>query len=683
MNMSAHSEAPFNASPEFLSAGFEPLQRAKKRLNPLARALADLERVANLGSQKKVRALQRQLQGIEPSITFIGQVKSGKTTLINTIIGQHGLLPADVNPWTSVVTTLKLTPLPIEPPTSAIFDFFDDDEWDRLISSGGRIGELANRAGADDQIEQVRSQIEAMREKSRRRLGRKFEMLLGSHHQYGYFDSELIERYICLGDNFGEDFDQSDQTGRFADITKSAQLRMRAEHIPFHLSIRDTPGINDTFLMREQITLQSIRESRICVVVLSAHQALSSDDLALIRLITNAKSRDVIIFVNRIDELEAPLQQVEHIKESIRNTLLKHRAPVGIELIFGSALWATSAIKGDIGFLPKDSKSALLNWAESAENRPPASLKPIEMLWHLSGIPKLVAVASQRMSETVIDETTAEILRKVRNMSDAFRVQDDFAEKASLNGLSFAVAPAQFKSQLSAIKTQCSDAFAEELQRAYDEFQDRLDRAADGFLNRATDSLIEHLESYGEQETWTYDPTGLRLLLGSAYRNFERAYLSIHNEFAGACAEQISQLVSTSTGEENVKISIAIPAPIRIPPPIAIGKTIALDLESGWWRSWWLRRKGYDSQTKRFRELIAAEIKPMLEALKQDVRTDICVAGQAALDAFLNEQISLWTEISAKTHLDQTDLSKVLDLAALKHRNALLNRIESNLELLS
>ncbi len=69
------------------------------------------------------------------------------------------------------------------------------------------------------------------------------------------------------------------------------------------LCIRDTPGVNDTFMIREQITIRAIRESRLCVVVLAAHQALSSVDLALIRMIANVKSREVIIVVNRIDEI--------------------------------------------------------------------------------------------------------------------------------------------------------------------------------------------------------------------------------------------------------------------------------------------------------------------------------------------------------------------------------------------
>ncbi len=40
------------------------------------------------------------------SISFIGQVKAGKTSLVNSLIAKPNFLPSDVNPWTAVVTRL-------------------------------------------------------------------------------------------------------------------------------------------------------------------------------------------------------------------------------------------------------------------------------------------------------------------------------------------------------------------------------------------------------------------------------------------------------------------------------------------------------------------------------------------------------------------------------------------------
>ncbi|MEM9644693.1 MAG: hypothetical protein AAF989_06855, partial [Planctomycetota bacterium] len=125
-----------------------------------------------------------------------GQVKAGKTSLVNAMVGRPGLLPADINPWTSVITSLHVSPRIRENAQSAKFRFFSEDEWSNLLQRGGRVGELARRAGADKELETVRAQLEEMREKSKQRLGRSFELLLGQEHDYGYVDPELVERFI-------------------------------------------------------------------------------------------------------------------------------------------------------------------------------------------------------------------------------------------------------------------------------------------------------------------------------------------------------------------------------------------------------------------------------------------------------------------------------------------------------
>ena len=330
-----------------LLSGTRELTRVRAAIDEVDGALETIAAAGDRGAERAARKLQRQLRRIEPSATLIGQVKAGKTSLVNALVGWPDLLPSDVNPWTSVVTSLHLSPRPHLGGDHASFRFFEEDEWTRLLDRGGRIGELAGRAGAEDEVAKVTQQLAAMREKSRRRLGNKFEMLMGQEHDYGYLDSELVERYVCLGDDFEDDTETGATQGRFADITKSADLYIQRDAWPIDFCLRDTPGVNDTFMMREQITIRAIRESRMCVVVLSAHQALSTVDLALIRLISNLDSREVILFVNRIDELSDPARQVPEIRDSIRRTLTDHRGPADAEIVFGSAYWANHALAGE------------------------------------------------------------------------------------------------------------------------------------------------------------------------------------------------------------------------------------------------------------------------------------------------------------------------------------------------
>ena len=268
-----------------MSLAYRGLAPLVRELRTVDEALEQLLKVGDADAEPAIRDLRRQIRAFEPSVTMIGQVKAGKTSLVNAMVGRPGLLPADINPWTSVITSLHVSPRIRESAQHAKFRFFSEEEWSNLLNRGGRVGELARRAGADKELETVRAQLEEMREKSRQRLGKSFELLLGQEHDYGYVDPELVERYVCLGDDVDPTMEPDNGQGRFADITKSAELYLSQRGLVWPMCVRDTPGVNDTFLVREQITVNAIRSSRVCVVVLSAHQALSTVDMALIRMI--------------------------------------------------------------------------------------------------------------------------------------------------------------------------------------------------------------------------------------------------------------------------------------------------------------------------------------------------------------------------------------------------------------
>mgnify|MGYP001800624505 CR=1 FL=1 len=93
------------------------------RQQALSKILDDLIKVGDRATIERTRKLQVRLGEFEPAITMIGQVKAGKTSLVNAMIGRPALLPADVNPWTSVVTSLHLDPKMSAAQTSARLSF--------------------------------------------------------------------------------------------------------------------------------------------------------------------------------------------------------------------------------------------------------------------------------------------------------------------------------------------------------------------------------------------------------------------------------------------------------------------------------------------------------------------------------------------------------------------------------
>lgn len=644
MNVETNHQGGYEASEpqggELLRGTFRCFQPFHDKVADLSLALDKLIEIGDDTTAKAARRLGHQLEQVEPSVTMIGQVKAGKTSLVNAMVGWPNLLPADVNPWTSVVTSLRMFPGSTPDDQASAFTFFDEGEWARLVDRGGRVGELAERAGAAEELDKVRAQVEEMRRKSERRLGRKFEMLLGQRHDYGYIDSSLVERYVCLGDDFETDTETSTAQGRFADITKSADLMLHVPGVPMKLCIRDTPGVNDTFMMREQITIRAIRESRMCVVVLSAHQALSTVDMALIRLISNVKSREVIIFVNRIDELQDPATEVPLIRASIEKTLADHQGPENVEILFGSAGWANTALSGAFDEMSDASSNALLNWADEELRVPAEKLSVQEVIWELSGLPALYRAIAERIDEGVGGEAVEKAARSAINLANGVRAS------AGLGALPVDASGADvdaraLRAAFSQIETEARRGFNADLDAAVEDFERRLDRSHRSFLERATSSLLAHLESEGDGVVWEYDPTGFRVLLRSAYQVFGRNLASTSKRSLGAAARDIEALYLSSFGLAEDSFKVEAPRPARMPPPVLLGQTIALDLKGSWWSRWWQRRRGYSTYAMDFAQMIEAETLPIIDALRGDNARAIRAEAAKVMDDFLAEQRSI------------------------------------------
>ena len=624
-----------------IARAYRGLNRFVDEMQQLEEVIDDLGTLGGDTIEPTLRKLRRQVREFEPSVTMIGQVKAGKTSLVNAMVGRPEFLPADINPWTSVVTSLHMTPAASHAAQKASFKFFSEEEWNHLLSRGGRMGELAERAGADKELEKVRRQLEEMREKSRQRLGRKFEMLLGQEHEYGYVDEELVQRYVCLGDDVEADEaeDPSDYTqGRFADITKSADLFLGQPELPTRLCIRDTPGVNDTFMVREQITINAIRQSRLCVVVLSAHQALSTVDLALIRLISNIRSREVIIFVNRIDELTDPAREIPEIRASIQSVLKEHKGPTDAQIIFGSAFWACRAIEGEYRSLGKASAKALLNLAQSEIASGLKESKVEEMVWTLSGMPALCAAISERVCTGEGAEFQDRIVRTAQNVANGLAQSTVAASDRMAGGPQKAVAPEVIDREMQTIQTRARAMVDEQFGHLVASLDQRLAGSRQTFLRQATSSLIKHLEMYGENEVWTYDPSGLRVLLRSRYQRFASEAAKTGEKIMADISYEIRALYNGAFEPVEDNFVIEAPRVPRAPSPVMLGQTIALDIKGNWWTRWWRRRRSYEAFADEFAALIDAEIAPIVEGMSADHAHPYREAIAGALAEFIEVQ---------------------------------------------
>jgi hypothetical protein len=171
-------------------------------------------------------------------------------------------------------------------------------------------------------------------------------------------------------------------------------------------------------------------------------------------------------------------------------------------------------------------------------------------------------------------------------------------------------------------------------------FQSRTESARQTFLGRATGSLVKHLETFGEGEIWSYDASGLRILLRSAYQVFVKSSAKSGLEIYETTTADINALYAAMNGDA-VSVAIAPPSLPSAPPPVALGQTIALDLRGTWWTRFWRRQRGYQAFADDFAKLIHEETIPIVETLRKQHAEEHAKALSDTLEEFIETQKSI------------------------------------------
>lgn len=320
-----------------------PLQ--KEQLEFLRAKLSRLEAMVDRANRGEYRVLSERLDAWAAKIAVIGQVKAGKSTFLNALLRQHDFLPSDINPWTSVITNMRVN-IPGDPEVGATFSFFNEEDWQEIIDGTGQIRKMAEQLLPGFDTDVLKKQSEELRDKVQRRLGKHYQALLGSKHEYAFVSSDLMKRYVCAGPG-SDDGLTRESLGRYAALTREANVFMRMSDFSVPTIVTDTPGVNDPFLVRDEVTCRSLDRSDVFVVVLSAHQALTDVDIGLIRILAQQDGKDVVIFINRIDELEDYDTRYEKVINDVSARICEAIPEIEFTILCGSAFMADATLRTD------------------------------------------------------------------------------------------------------------------------------------------------------------------------------------------------------------------------------------------------------------------------------------------------------------------------------------------------
>lgn len=573
-------------------------------------------------------------------VAVVGQVKSGKSTFINALVQRPGLLPTDVNPWTTAVTRLHFGRQDAPPNVAAEFTFFDADEWEHLAKGSGYIRELTQRLVPGFEEELLRSHVEAMRRRSEERLGSKLGELLGNKHVYPEVSSEILEQYVCSGE-----LERASRKGLYSDVVKGADLYFReANEFGFPTSIVDTPGTNDPFLVRDEITRRALATADIYIVVLTARQALSSADIALIRILRGLNKDRIAVFINRIDELSDIAADVSTIVRHVKAGLQREFPSSTIPIVAGSAHWATLAQAGKEDDIKAACAGAQAYVAQLVPEAAGRASSHAEVLTSCSGLPAL----TQHIAKLAVNSHAGYVLRQIsRSFLEFVDVGQSAAEHelqliarvtggpAPSPGSRGAGTPTASNAQLAQLLRNILDDLHARVQHVIEKqhasIHARLRDVIAVFAEDECQYLREAIASGRRYQAWRCETTSLRRDLEQC---FIESYMIAQREMESLDAQLVpalQTLLRRHFPQWGQSEDIEQAYQHDLPSAHALSQIVSLDLGEPWWQRWWSVLRGDDERIAQIERLIKSEFYPLADEMAHAARQHLVAAQDAAV----------------------------------------------------
>ena len=628
-----------------------PLEAARTTLLDLATRLDGL-----LGEHAGplLDVARRQLDERSCRIAVIGQIKAGKSTFINALARRPGLLPTDINPWTVVVTALHFRSAPTAPEHAAVFHLFSVDEWRELAEGGGRLRELTERLVPGFQSELLGAQLEVMRKRAERRLGPKFPELLGQCHRYQTVTPQILTDYVSAGD---EDA-WPGKRRHYSDITRSADLHFSDSPFAFPITLIDTPGTNDPFLVRDEITRRSLENPDVYVFVVSALQPLSAGDIAMLRLLNGLHKDRIVVFINRADQLPNLSGDAAEVKAAIEQRLRAEFPSLNIPVVYGSAWLGNLRLQAEAGELPavvtpERGPAAPVYCPRDAVSRSPAeaasgthaAIEPsravpavhvssgmaevsaaITRLMCTSGIAMLLRQIALCLAELVrtADVTDRAELKSILELIEARRRESEVLAKHVAEEERSLAAFEDHAKALAASFEEVETHFKGVIATARQLLRSQLGTMVREFASREADFLQQALQEKSRRSTWRCDVMPLR-------EDMEEAYLAVVDR-AAKDLERVEQFLYPQL---RMIVSSLLPAyhgglleelawPEGATPSVApLGDKVTVDLALSWWRRWFASRRISKERANHLRCLIEDDFLKIADELVQEAETHL------------------------------------------------------------
>ncbi len=235
-------------------------------------------------TEKEKEDVFQTLEKERITIGVVGQVKYGKSTLINALIFGNNILPAAATPMTASLSVLKYGNEAVE------VEFYTKEDWEIIEEKAKENSEKVEVVSAKELIEKaqrIKSQLPSL-------LGKKKKI------------------------SFKEIYDYVGGDGRYTPVTKALTIWYPSERLK-EVDIVDTPGFNDPIISREYRAEEFLSEADVVLVLFYSDRPFDITDKEIIfKKIRKVGTGKVVIILNKYDITFKNLGTVEKVERYIR-----------------------------------------------------------------------------------------------------------------------------------------------------------------------------------------------------------------------------------------------------------------------------------------------------------------------------------------------------------------------------
>lgn len=249
-------------------------------------------------------ALENTLEYIENqtfSIGITGVINSGKSTMLNALIGKE-VLGSSVVPETANLTILKYAE-----PKAEVY-YWNEDEWSSILK-----------------LAKSKDSIKAFVQETEKLFALELKKYIQKESYSETIDIEDISQYTSVQKSLGK-----------CNLVKYVNLYYDLKFLQNGIEIVDTPGLDDPVVQREEITKEYLSGCDLMIHLMNVNQSATHKDIEfIVDAILYQNISKVLIVITQIDSVtpKEVEEVVSYTKKSIKEELEKLNKSARVEYI--------------------------------------------------------------------------------------------------------------------------------------------------------------------------------------------------------------------------------------------------------------------------------------------------------------------------------------------------------------